>query len=75
MTIETQIMAQNKINEIIDGLVDNAKEDGNLDACGNASDVIDAYETQFPEDREFIRNARNFLSDQTFEAFAAIRKK
>jgi hypothetical protein len=58
---DTEIVAQNLINEILDNLE-------TLDSCGKASDVIDNYSEQWP-DSEMTQDFRERLCDKTFEVY------
>jgi len=59
---ELQIIAQNKVSDIIGNLT-------TIDDCGYASNVIDFYQKDFPEDKEFTQQMRDFLCDRTFELY------
>ena len=58
----TQENAQLKICELLDNLK-------TVDECGRMSQVIDSYEEKFPEDKTFIKEVRNILSDITFKIY------
>ena len=72
MSPELRTRTQNDIIEMISNLE-------TVDACGTASKVIDHYESYnmhyegkiLEEIKEFIRYARNFLCDRTFEIYLA----
>ncbi len=62
MFTETKIRATKKVNQILENLK-------TVDDCGAASKVIDFYEKDFSEEKDFIKNCRNFLCDRTFEIY------
>lgn len=62
MFTETKIKATKKVNQILENLK-------TVDDCGAASKVIDFYEKDFSEEKDFIKNCRNFLCDRTFEIY------
>jgi hypothetical protein len=66
MTPYTQVLAQNKITDMLRDIT-------TMDDTGNAAKVIDSYEASNPEDREYIQEVRNTLCDITFEVFALTR--
>ena len=45
-----------------------------MDDTRKGSNVIDAYEEQFPSEIEFIYEMRNLLCDRTFAIYAEIQK-
>jgi hypothetical protein len=62
MFTETKIRATKKVNQILENLK-------TVDDCGAASKVLDFYEKDFSEEKDFIKNCRNFLCDRTFEIY------
>lgn len=68
LTANAKFTAMDKVRDIITNRV-NTMED-----TAGASDVIDAFEEQFKEEREFIHEMRNLLCDRTFEVYAETRK-
>ena len=62
MFTETKIKATKKVNQILESLT-------TVDDCGAASKVIDFYEKDFSEEKDFIKDCRNQLCDKTFEVF------
>jgi hypothetical protein len=62
MTPTTNVIAHNKVNEIIDSVE-------TLDQCGDASKVIDAFTEDFPKEKEAIQLFRDILCEKTFEVY------
>ena len=62
MFTETKIRATKKVNQILENLK-------TVDDCGAASKVLDFYEKDFSEEKDFIKHCRNFLCDRTFEIY------
>jgi hypothetical protein len=62
MFTETKIRATKKVNQILENLK-------TVDDCGAASKVIDFYEKDFSDEKDFIKYCRNFLCDKTFELY------
>ena len=74
---ELRILSENKILNIISNLK-------TVEECGRASDVIDYYKASQesktkvclnPEVNKFISDARNMLSNKTFEVFKIQNEK
>jgi len=57
-----KIRITKKVNKILDELK-------TVGECGSASKVIDCYESEFPEEKTFLRESRNFLAYKTVEFF------
>ncbi len=62
MFTETKIRATKKVNQILENLQ-------TVSDCGAASKVIDFYEKDFSDEKDFIKKCRNFLCDRTFELY------
>ena len=62
MFTETKIRATEKVNQILENLK-------TVDDCGAASKVLDFYEKDFSEEKDFIKNCRNFLCDRNYEIY------
>tara|TARA_R110000868_G_C10832475_1_gene759469 strand:+ start:172 stop:369 length:198 start_codon:yes stop_codon:yes gene_type:complete len=62
MFTETKIRATKKVNQILENLK-------TVSDCGAASKVIDFYEKEFSNEKNFIKECRNFLCDRTFELY------
>lgn len=59
---ETNAYAQKRIADILESIQD-------LEDCAAASKVIDMYQRDFPNERQFIWQVRNLLCDITFDKY------
>jgi len=67
MTPYVNVIMQSKIYDIIEGCE-------TMEDTGNASKVIDSYQSDKPEEKEFLYDVRNLLCDKTFDIFLDGRK-
>lgn len=67
MTPYLNVMAQSKIYKIIESCV-------TMEDTGNASKVIDSYQSLEPNEKEYIHDVRNLLCDKTFDIYLAEHK-